>query len=388
MVKQIGPVIIPDPHTLSLHLEQLSSHESIRAMKWSILQRYRECFEQHVSFDEKKYRNTIAIDDMKVDFSTVQLLSHQSDYEGKVKLLTHPIWNLASCQSLLMQTLFLYAPYPLMLLIDASYNDTTVRLSECLQECRLSTRSFLYLMIVVSDGVSVTIEDDLTNDVNESHVSGIAYYVGAGARVSISMVYSWRKKGAVLNAVELYVKNDSIVNCMVSGFQKGFLYAFFHVIMSEPRAHVSIHGIVCVAQRAIVVCDTIQQHNSSSTISHVSIKSVVASHATFSYRGLITIVPGIAKVETEQANKNVMLARSSYVHSEPCLQVLSHDVHCKHGSATAKCDPEQLFYMLTRGYTDKGARRLLIKGFVSSGFSWGEGVMQEADWETLFEDEG
>jgi len=42
---------------------------------------------------------------------------------------------------------------------------------------------------------------------------------------------------------------------------------------------------------------------------------------------------------------------------------LANDVKCSHGATTGQIDPEQLYYMRTRGISQARARKLLVYGF-------------------------
>jgi len=47
----------------------------------------------------------------------------------------------------------------------------------------------------------------------------------------------------------------------------------------------------------------------------------------------------------------------------PKLEILANDVRCTHGATVGPIDPEQFFYLTSRGIEDKDARKLLIEGF-------------------------
>jgi Fe-S cluster assembly protein SufD len=45
------------------------------------------------------------------------------------------------------------------------------------------------------------------------------------------------------------------------------------------------------------------------------------------------------------------------------LEILADDVRCTHGATVGKIDPEQVFYLETRGIPRKEAEKLVVKGF-------------------------
>ena len=49
--------------------------------------------------------------------------------------------------------------------------------------------------------------------------------------------------------------------------------------------------------------------------------------------------------------------------SIPSLKISTDEVKCSHGSTTGKLDPNQLFYLETRGFGKDEARELLVQGY-------------------------
>ena len=56
-----------------------------------------------------------------------------------------------------------------------------------------------------------------------------------------------------------------------------------------------------------------------------------------------------------------MLFRSS----RPELEIYCDDVKCSHGSTIGQLDPMEIFYMRTRGITEKEAKMLMMYAFMA-----------------------
>ena len=59
----------------------------------------------------------------------------------------------------------------------------------------------------------------------------------------------------------------------------------------------------------------------------------------------------------------VLLSDSAYFHSKPELKIYADDVKCSHGSTIGPFDNDEIFYLRTRGISQKDAKTLLIKAF-------------------------
>ena len=58
-----------------------------------------------------------------------------------------------------------------------------------------------------------------------------------------------------------------------------------------------------------------------------------------------------------------MLSRSAEVDTKPQLEIYADDVKCSHGTTVGQLDPEQIFYLRSRGIADSTARKMLSAGF-------------------------
>jgi Fe-S cluster assembly protein SufD len=54
---------------------------------------------------------------------------------------------------------------------------------------------------------------------------------------------------------------------------------------------------------------------------------------------------------------------------KPQLEIYADDVQCAHGCTTGELDEEALFYLRSRGISEKNARAILVEGFLNEAFS-------------------
>ena len=53
------------------------------------------------------------------------------------------------------------------------------------------------------------------------------------------------------------------------------------------------------------------------------------------------------------------------MHTKPQLEIYADDVKCSHGATIGQLDQNALFYMRTRGVSEKDARMLLMQAFMA-----------------------
>jgi Fe-S cluster assembly protein SufD len=84
------------------------------------------------------------------------------------------------------------------------------------------------------------------------------------------------------------------------------------------------------------------------------------------YTGLIRIDPGAPRSEAYQENRNLLLSDRCRADSIPELEILTDEVSCSHGATVAPIDPQQQFYLASRGVDPVAAIQLIVGGFVAA----------------------
>jgi Fe-S cluster assembly protein SufD len=83
--------------------------------------------------------------------------------------------------------------------------------------------------------------------------------------------------------------------------------------------------------------------------------------------GDVLIGPDASGTDSYEQNRNLVLTDGTRADSIPNLEIETGDIAgAGHASATGRFDDEQLFYLQARGITEEVARRLVVRGFLSS----------------------
>ena len=109
---------------------------------------------------------------------------------------------------------------------------------------------------------------------------------------------------------------------------------------------------------------TLQDHVGPKSTSDLVFKGAVAGDARSAYSGLIRIRRGAGGTRAFQTNRNLVLSDTGLAtYSVPNLDIEESDVSCSHASATGPIDPDQRFYLESRGVPPEVAERLIVLGF-------------------------
>ena len=81
------------------------------------------------------------------------------------------------------------------------------------------------------------------------------------------------------------------------------------------------------------------------------------------FDGRILVAKDAQKTDAQLTNKNLLLTHDAEVDTKPQLEIYADDVKCGHGTTVGKLDPNQLFYLRSRGIDDATAKTMLCLGF-------------------------
>ena len=108
---------------------------------------------------------------------------------------------------------------------------------------------------------------------------------------------------------------------------------------------------------------TQQIHAAPHTTSDLLFKGAVSGASRSVYTGLIQVRRGAKGTNAFQTNRNLVLSPDAHADSVPNLDIAENDVRCSHASAVGPIDPEQRYYLESRGIPPAEADRLIVLGF-------------------------
>jgi Fe-S cluster assembly protein SufD len=110
---------------------------------------------------------------------------------------------------------------------------------------------------------------------------------------------------------------------------------------------------------------TLQDHLKPDTTSDLLYKNVLNDRARTIFSGLIKVEPGAHRTDAYQKVRNLLLSDEAEANSMPGLEILADDVRCTHGATSGQVEPEELFYLKSRGIDDLAAKQLIARGFLN-----------------------
>lgn len=107
------------------------------------------------------------------------------------------------------------------------------------------------------------------------------------------------------------------------------------------------------------------RHIAAGCSSTQSFRTIAAGNAKCSFHGKIIVSVGAQKTEAYQESHSILLSENAKVETLPQLEIYADDVKCSHGATIGKLDENEIFYMRSRGISEKQASEMLLHAFIS-----------------------
>ncbi len=130
-------------------------------------------------------------------------------------------------------------------------------------------------------------------------------------------------------------------------------------------AEASLDGLALLDGAQVADTHSLLHHAEPNATSHQLHKCIVDGSARAIFNGQVRVAPGAQGTDAKQQSRNLLLSASARVDTKPQLEIYADDVKCSHGATVGQLDPEELFYLQSRGLDADDARNLLTYGFAA-----------------------
>ena len=109
----------------------------------------------------------------------------------------------------------------------------------------------------------------------------------------------------------------------------------------------------------------LMHHRAPGCHSTQQVKGIAGGCAQVHFDGIIVVAPNAQQTQAFQENHNIVLSDEARVETKPQLEIYADDVKCSHGATVGRLNPDELFYMRSRGIPEIEARTLQMLSFLS-----------------------
>lgn len=199
---------------------------------------------------------------------------------------------------------------------------------------------------------------------NSLHAGCVEIHVLKNARVRYSSIENWSRNTYNLNTKRALVHENGFMEWVNGNTGSKVTMLYPCSVLLESGAKTDYTGIAYAAKGQYQDTGCKVYHLAPNTTSHIISKSISMDGGITNYRGLVKIKHGAKGSKSSVRCDGLMLDNRSTASTLPSMDVQENDVEVSHEAAVGKIGDEQLFYLMSRGLSEKEATKMIVSGFI------------------------
>jgi Fe-S cluster assembly protein SufD len=189
------------------------------------------------------------------------------------------------------------------------------------------------------------------------------YYAGAGAHVQGFKVQNEGPEASRIDTVHAYQGEGSTFSMHTTTLSGTLVRNNLNMLPDAEYCETHMYGLFLADGTMHVDNHTLVDHARPNCFSNELYKGILDDRATGVFNGKVLVRPDAQKTNAYQSNKSIVLSETAHMYAKPELEIYADDVKCSHGATTGQVEPEALFYLRSRGLSERQARKLLLLAF-------------------------
>ena len=230
-----------------------------------------------------------------------------------------------------------------------------------------NTSFYNHVIIVTEQSAEVTyVENYLSNASGEGNQINIVSEVIAGANSNITYgSVDYLDKGFTGHIIRRgTTEADASINWALGLMNEGSQIIDNTTNLMGDRSTSELKSVVVgTGDQKINLTSKIVQYGKE-TDGYILKHGVMKENASSVFNGIGYIKHGGTKSIANQESRVLMLSENARGDANPILLIDEDDVEAGHAASVGRVDPEQLYYLMSRGISRREAERLVIHGFL------------------------
>ena len=237
------------------------------------------------------------------------------------------------------------------------YNITDARTTNILSQ----PRSLVHVsenarVQLVETYTTVGVEENFTNQVME-------IIVEKDAVMEYYKIQNEFNHSSNVSTTHIRQVGKSYTHTVTISLDGGIVRNNLNVVLDAEHCESHLYGLYFQKGQSHIDNHTLVDNVKPNCFSNELYKGIIDDNATAVFNGKIYVQRDAQKTNAYQSNKNVLLSDTASVNTKPQLEIFADDVKCSHGCTVGQLNEEGLFYLQSRGITEKNARSLLLHAF-------------------------
>ncbi|MCB5951789.1 Fe-S cluster assembly protein SufD [Enterococcus sp. BWT-B8] len=234
-----------------------------------------------------------------------------------------------------------------------------------------SKQSFFKHVLIVADEHSEInyLERFMTTGEGKEKVSAnivVEVIAKAGAKVKYSAMDQLGENLTTYMNRRGHIMRDASVDWALGVLNDGDVVADFDSDLVGEASHSEVKVVAISAGRQTQGIDTRVTNKASHSVGHILQHGVIRERGILTFNGIGHILKGAKGADAQQESRVLMLSDKARGDANPILLIDENEVTAGHAASVGRVDPEEMYYLMSRGLPKAEAERLVIRGFLGS----------------------
>lgn len=198
---------------------------------------------------------------------------------------------------------------------------------------------------------------------NSLHSAVVELIALEGAHIRYTTIQNWWDNVYNLVTKRAVAHKNATVEWVDGNIGSALTMKYPSVILKGENAHAEIISVAYAKGNQHQDTGAKVYHLASNTTSNILAKSISKDGGRTSYRGLVSISRKANNCRSNIVCDALLMDGKSQSDTYPTMEVSNSSAHIEHEASVSKVSDEQLFYLMSRGHTEAGAKALIVNGF-------------------------
>ena len=222
-------------------------------------------------------------------------------------------------------------------------------------------------LIIVDEGAEVHYIEGCTAPVYSSeslHSAVVELIAHKDAKLRYTTIQNWSNDVYNLVTKRAYAYEGSTVEWIDGNIGSKLTMKYPGVYLMGERAYGETLSIAFAGKGQHQDTGAKMVHLAPNTTSKITSKSVSRLDGRSTYRGLLNVAKGATGVKSTVRCDALLLDDTSKTDTYPYMEINQEDATITHEATVGKIGDDQIFYLMSRGFTEEEALSLIVNGFM------------------------
>lgn len=224
--------------------------------------------------------------------------------------------------------------------------------------------AFSRLHIVVESGAEVQIVERFNGSGRYHFISVVTVEIEKEARMNFERLHFDSSESFHFSYLQAKVGRESYLGVRTVGLGSRLRRDIPDICLDEA-ASLGLDGLCLLTDEQVGDTHSFIHHAHPRAQSRQLHKCIAQDHSKGIFNGQILVALNAQQTDAQQQSRNLILGDHASIDTKPQLEIYADDVKCAHGATIGQLDPDELFYLQSRGFSESAAKGLLLFAFAS-----------------------